>query len=79
MSSCQYLKLFIKFFNKFFNYFFIIIIIIIIIIFKKIINIISKYCPVSNSNANTALPDMNNIESSTDFESSNEVYNISNN
>ncbi|KAG4087833.1 hypothetical protein H8356DRAFT_1325011 [Neocallimastix lanati (nom. inval.)] len=41
--------------------------------------IITKYCPISNSNVNTVVTDMNNIESSTDSNSSNEVYKINNN
>ena len=40
---------------------------------------ISKYCPISNSNVNTVITDMNNIESSTNSYNSNEVYNINNN
>ena len=38
--------------------------------------IISKYCPISNSNVDTVTTDMNNIELSSDSDSSNEVYNI---
>jgi len=38
--------------------------------------IISKYCPISNSNVDTVITDMNNIELSSDSDSSNEVYNI---
>jgi len=37
--------------------------------------IISKYCTISNSNVNTVIIDMNNIELSTDSDCSNEVYN----
>jgi hypothetical protein len=33
---------------------------------------ISKYCPISNSNVNTVIIDMNNIELSSDSDSSNE-------
>jgi len=33
--------------------------------------IISKYCPISNSNVNTIITDMNNIESSSDDNNSN--------
>ena len=33
-------------------------------------------CPISNSNVNTVIIDMNTIESSSDSDSSNEVYNI---
>jgi hypothetical protein len=40
---------------------------------------ITKYCPISNSNISTVVTDMNNIKSSTDSDSSNEVYNINNN
>ena len=40
--------------------------------------IISKYYPTSNSNVNTVITDMNNIELSSDSDSSNEVYNINN-
>jgi len=45
----------------------------------KIFFLISKYCPISNSNVNTVITNMNNVESSTDSDSSNEVYNINNN
>jgi len=38
--------------------------------------IISKYCPISNSNVDTVNTDMINIELSSDSDSSNEVYNI---
>jgi len=41
--------------------------------------IISIYCPISNRIVNTVITDMNNIESSTDSDSSNEEYNINNN
>jgi len=41
--------------------------------------IISKYCPISNSNVNTVITDMNNIESNTDSDSGNGEYNINNN
>jgi len=41
--------------------------------------IISKYCPISNSNVNTVITNMNNIELSSDSDSSNEVYNNNNN
>jgi len=41
--------------------------------------IISKYSPISNSKVSIVIADMNNIESSTDSDSSNEVYNINNN
>jgi len=44
-------------------------------ILYEIFYIISKYCPISNSNVIT---DMNNIELSSDSDSSNEVYNINN-
>ena len=40
--------------------------------------IISKYCPISNSNVDTVITDMNNIELSSDSDSSNEEYNINN-
>jgi len=40
--------------------------------------IISKYCPISNSNVDTVNTDMINIELSSDSDSSNEVYNINN-
>jgi len=39
--------------------------------------IISKYDPISNSNVNTVITNVNNIKSSTD--SSNEFYNINDN
>ena len=38
--------------------------------------IISKYCPILNSNVNTVITDMNNIELSSDSDSSSEVYYI---
>jgi len=38
--------------------------------------IISKYCPLSNSNVDTVITDMNNRELSSDSDSSNEVYSI---
>ena len=41
----------------------------------EIFYIISKYCPISNSNVHTVITDMNNIEKSSDSDSSNEVYN----
>jgi len=47
-------------------------------IFYEVFHIISKYCPISNSNVDTAITDMNNIEISSDFDSSNEAYNINN-
>jgi hypothetical protein len=37
--------------------------------------IISKYCPILN-NVNIVITDMSNVESSTDSNSINEVYNI---
>jgi hypothetical protein len=40
--------------------------------------IISNYCPVSNDSVSTVVIDVNNIESITDSDSSNEVYNINN-
>ena len=40
--------------------------------------IISKYCPISNSNVDTVITDMNNIELSSDSDSCNEIYNINN-
>ena len=46
--------------------------------FFIIFYIISKYCPISNSNVDTVITDMNNIELSFDSDSSNEVYNINN-
>ena len=42
----------------------------------KNIFIFSKYCPISNSKVSTVITYMNNIESNTDSDSSNEVYNI---
>jgi len=45
----------------------------------KNIFIFSKYCPISNSKVSTVITYMNNIESNTDSDSSNEVYNIKNN
>jgi len=47
-------------------------------ILYEIFYIIYKYCPISNSNVDTAITDMNNIELSSDSDSSNEVYNINN-
>jgi len=41
--------------------------------------IISKCWPISNSNVNTVIIDMNNIESSSDYDSSNKVINNNNN
>jgi len=38
--------------------------------------IITKYCPISNSNVNIFITDMNNIDSSTDSDSSKEENNI---
>jgi len=40
--------------------------------------IITKYSLISNSNVNTDVTDMNNIESSTDSDSINKEYNINN-
>jgi hypothetical protein len=48
------------------------------VLYEKFL-IISKYCPISNSNVNTVITNMNNVESSSDYDSSNEVYNINNN
>jgi len=45
------------------------------ILFEKFF-VISKYYPISNSNVSTIITDINNVESSTDSDSSNEVYNI---
>ena len=45
-------------------------------ILYEIFYIIYKYCPISNSNVDTAITDMNNIELSSD--SDNEGYNINN-
>ena len=45
-------------------------------ILYEIFYIISKYCPISNSNVDTVITYMNNIELSSDSYSSNEVYNI---
>jgi len=42
-------------------------------ILYEIFYIIYKYCPISNSNGNTVVTDMNNIKSSTDSNSSNEL------
>jgi len=39
----------------------------------------TKYCLISNSNVNTVVIDMNNIESSIDSERSNKEYDINNN
>ena len=40
--------------------------------------IISKYRPISNSDEDTVITDINNIELSSDSDSSNKVYNIYN-
>ena len=45
----------------------------------KFFFLISEYSPTSNSNINTVVTDMNNVESSIDSDSSKEVYNIINN
>ncbi|ORY20484.1 hypothetical protein LY90DRAFT_707832 [Neocallimastix californiae] len=47
-------------------------------ILYEILYIISKYCPISNCNVDTVITDMNNIELSSDSDSSNEEYNINN-
>ena len=47
-------------------------------ILYEIFYIISKYCPISNSNVDTVITYMNNIELSSDSDPSNEVYNINN-
>jgi len=48
-------------------------------ILYEIFYIISKYCPIFNSkNVDTVIIDMNNIELSSDSNSSNEIYNINN-
>jgi len=41
--------------------------------------IISRYCPLLNSNVNTVVTDMKKIELSTYSNSNNEEYNINNN
>jgi len=38
----------------------------------------TKYCLISNSNVNSVVTDMNNIESSLDFDRSNQGCNINN-
>ena len=50
----------------------------IIEILYEIFYIITIYCPISNSNVDTVITDMNNIELSSDSDSSNEVYDIDN-
>jgi len=45
----------------------------------KILYYISKYCPISNSNENTVITNINNIKSSTYSDSNNELYHINNN
>jgi len=45
---------------------------------KNFFFIITKYSPISNSNVNTVITDMKNIESSTDSDSSNKGYTINN-
>ena len=47
-------------------------------IIYEIFYIISKYCPISNSNVDAVITDMNNIELSSDSNCSNKVYNINN-
>ena len=47
-------------------------------ILYEIFYIISKYCPIANSNVDTVITNMNNIELSPDSDNSNEVYNINN-
>ena len=47
-------------------------------ILYEIFYIISQYCPISNSNVDTVITDMNNIELSSDSDSTNEVYNTNN-
>jgi len=47
-------------------------------LYKKFF-IISQFCPMPNNNVNIVITDMNNIESSIDSNSGNEVYNINNN
>jgi len=37
-------------------------------------SVITKYCPTSKSNINMVVTDINNVESSTDSDSSNKVY-----
>jgi len=44
----------------------------------NILLVISKYCPISNSNVDTVITDMNNVKSSTDSDSSTEMYYINN-
>ena len=48
------------------------------VLYEEFLIITSKYCPISNGNVITVVTDMN-IESSTDSESSNKVYNNNNN
>ena len=48
------------------------------ILYEKIF-IITKYCPILNSNVKTVITYMNNIDLSTYSENSNEVYNNNNN
>jgi len=45
------------------------------ILYKKSFRI-SKYYPISNSNINTVVIDMNNVELNSASDSSNEVFNI---
>jgi len=47
--------------------------------FMKKFFLISKYCPILNSNVNTVVTDMNNIELSIDSDSSKEGYYINSN
>jgi hypothetical protein len=47
-------------------------------ILYEIFYIISKYCQIYNSTVEAFITDMNNIELSSDSDSSNKVYNINN-
>jgi len=48
------------------------------ILYKKLF-VVRKYCQISSINVNIAIKDMNNVESRTESDNSNEVYNINSN
>ena len=49
------------------------------ILYEKYFVITRYWCPISNCNVNTIITDINNTESNTNSDSSNEVYYINNN
>ena len=44
----------------------------------EIFYVISKYCPISNSNVDNVITDIKNLELSSDSDRSNKLYNINN-